>query len=48
MEKNAEIDDIIKTFIKVEYPENKKDNIYEIDNSKKLLTLYNFESTTHS
>ena len=48
MEINTEIDDLIKTFIKVEYPENKKDNIYEIDNSKKLLTLYNFESSTHS
>ena len=48
MEINTEINDIIKTFIKIESPENKKDNIYEIDNSKKILTLYNFESITHS
>ena len=40
--------DIIKAYIKIDYPENKKEKIYEIDNSKKILTLFNFESNTHS
>ena len=43
MEITNDIDDKIKTFIKIEYPELKKDTIYEIDESKKLINLYNPE-----
>ena len=43
MEINNDIDDKIKTFIKIEYADLKKDTIYEIDESKKLINLYNPE-----
>ena len=48
MEISSNNNDIIKTFLKIDYSENKKEKMYEIDDSKKLLTLFNFESFTHS
>ena len=38
-------DDKIKAFIKLEYSELKKKDIYEVDESKKFITIYNLDPT---
>ena len=44
---NIDINDIIKTFIKIEYSEN-NNNTYEIDESKKMIILKNSELNNNS
>ena len=41
-------DDKIKAFIKLEYSELKKKDIYEVDKSKKFITIYNLDPTEKS
>ena len=41
-------DDKIKAFIKLEYSELKKKDIYEVDESKKFITIYNLDPTEKS
>ena len=40
---NIDNNDNIKTFIKLEFSELKKKDLYEINESKKFITLYNLE-----
>ena len=41
---NIDNNDKIKTFIKLEFSELKKKDLYELDESKKFITLYNLET----
>ena len=36
-------DDKIKTFIKIEFSELKREGLYEVDESKKFITIFNSE-----